>query len=108
VEKEGLDGEKGTLSVLREKAAELAGRPIEVEELADGKFIVMFMNFDQNPPPKGDTELEALKNFIEYRLPQAPVEASLKSEKTFLEEQNGSKTEPATQGSEDDSSPERT
>jgi hypothetical protein len=48
------------------KANELAGRPIEVEKTKDGKYIAIFMVFNESPPPKGDTEEEALKGFIEW------------------------------------------
>lgn len=95
--------EPANIDVLKKRAEDMAGRPIEVEQLPDGKFIVMFMNFDQNPPPKGDTEAEALKKFIEYRLPQKPVEDKLIAENTQTEEQDGSNTQPAAQGSQDDS-----
>lgn len=49
---------------LYEQASQLAGRTVEVEQTTDGKFIVLWMNLNHAPPPKGDTELEALQNFI--------------------------------------------
>lgn len=49
-------------------AEELAGRPVEVEELSDKTFIVMWMSFDRPPPPKGNTTAIALKNFIAMML----------------------------------------
>lgn len=48
------------------KAAELAGRPIEVAETTDGKFIALYLRFEKSPPPKGDTPEEALKLFIDF------------------------------------------
>lgn len=51
---------------LIDKAVALAEREIEVVETADGKYIVLWMSFTQGPPPKGDTEVEALESFIEY------------------------------------------
>lgn len=51
---------------LKAKAESLAMRPVEVEQTLDGKYIVLFMRFMHSPPPKGDTEQEALEKFIEY------------------------------------------
>ena len=51
---------------LYEKAAELAGRTVEVEKTKDGKYIVLFLVLGASPPPKGDTEQEALEKFIEW------------------------------------------
>jgi len=48
------------------KAEQLAGRPVEVEKTKDGKYIVLFMVLGQSPPPKCDTEQEALEKFIEW------------------------------------------
>ena len=51
---------------LLKEAAALAGRDVEVEVAADGKFVVLWMNFDSSPPPKADSPEEALKAFISY------------------------------------------
>lgn len=50
---------------LLKKAEALAGRPVEIENLSDGKYIVLWMRFNSSPPPKADTPEEALKGFIE-------------------------------------------
>lgn len=52
-------------SELYAEAEKLAGRPVEVEKLKNGKLIVLWMRFEESPPKPGDTEEEALKNFIE-------------------------------------------
>lgn len=52
--------------VLLARAAELAGRDIEVEKTKDGKYIVLFMSMTESPPPKGATVNEALEKFIEW------------------------------------------
>lgn len=56
------------------KAMELAGRPIEVEALQDGRFIVMWMRFEVSPPEPALTEETALQNFIDkmLQLPKEP------------------------------------
>lgn len=46
------------------KAAHLAGRPVEVEKLRDGSYIVLFMSLTGPPPPKAATPEKALENFI--------------------------------------------
>ena len=51
---------------LLEQASALLGREVEVEKLKTGKFIVLWLNFSSNPPPVGDTEEEAVKNFITW------------------------------------------
>ena len=51
---------------LYSKAVQLAGRSIEIEKTKDGKYIVVFMVLGHSPPPKGDTEKEALEKFIEW------------------------------------------
>jgi hypothetical protein len=51
---------------LYQKAKELAGRTVEVEKTTDGKYIVLFLVLGKSPPPKGDTEREALEKFIEW------------------------------------------
>lgn len=47
----------------RKEAEDLLGHELEVEETGDGKHIVLFMNFELPPPPKGDTPEEAYKVF---------------------------------------------
>jgi len=81
---------------LQARADELAGRPVEVEQTKDGKYIVLFMQFSQPPPPKGDTPEEALTGFIKkmeaYRQTEEALiaealdkaEAILESEKTLI------------------------
>jgi hypothetical protein len=59
---------EGTIEDLRYWAKDLAGRPVEVEKLPTGKHIVMWMAFERPPPPQGDTEEGALKNFISMML----------------------------------------
>ena len=51
---------------LLKAAADLAGREVEVEKLKDGKYVVLFMSLTENPPPKADTEEEALVAFIKW------------------------------------------
>jgi hypothetical protein len=62
---------------LVKEAEILAGRPVEVEKLRDGRFVVLWMCFDVPPPTPGSTREEALKNFIEKirALPVLPAEA---------------------------------
>jgi hypothetical protein len=62
------------LVALYTKAAGLAGRPVDVDILPSGKFIVMWMSFDAPPPEPGATEEEALQNFIDKML-RRPVAA---------------------------------
>lgn len=54
------------LEQLYKEAEEIAGRPVEVERTIDGKFVVLYMVFEQSPPPKADTEEGALRAFIEW------------------------------------------
>lgn len=56
------------------RAAELAGRPVEVEQLLDGGYIVLWLCFEKSPPPMGATEEEALTGFIAYMEAQTPVD----------------------------------
>lgn len=51
---------------LHKRAAELAGRDVEVEQTTDGQHIVIFMRFDKSPPPKAPTAQEALALFISW------------------------------------------
>ena len=55
------------------KASTLAGRDVEVEKTRDGKFIVLYMEFEASPPEKGKTESEALENFIKLMIFQTPI-----------------------------------
>lgn len=48
------------------KAEELLGTEPEIEKLASGKYVVMYMNFNTNPPPTGETPEEALTNFLKW------------------------------------------
>lgn len=48
------------------QAEKLTGRPVEVEKTRDGKYIVLYMNLMSTPPPKADTEDDALTRFIEW------------------------------------------
>lgn len=50
----------------QERANELAGREIEVERTKDGKYIALFMAFNESPPPKGSTPEEALDLFVKW------------------------------------------
>jgi hypothetical protein len=47
-------------------ASDLVGREVEVEKTKDGKYIVLFMSLTDSPPPKANTEEEALNAFIEW------------------------------------------
>jgi hypothetical protein len=66
------------MSALSDRAAQLAGRPVEVEETTDGKYIVLWMNLSHPPPPKGDTEGDALLGFIKMmeRIKQEDTDGS--------------------------------
>ena len=52
------------LEALYKEAAALAGRDVEVVTTTDGKKIVEWMAFEVSPPPKADSEEEALRGFI--------------------------------------------
>lgn len=54
------------LETLKDKASELLGREVEVDQTRDGRYIVLFMSLTASPPPKGDTEEEALEKFIKW------------------------------------------
>jgi hypothetical protein len=60
---------------LKEEAALLAGRPIEVLRTTDGAYIVDYMRFDRPPPPKASTEEGALRAFIDYQTAYKASEA---------------------------------
>ena len=65
---------------LLKKAESLAGRPVEVEKLSDGKFIVLWMSFASPPPPKEDTPEKALESFIDMMLRIQTEAGSMTSE----------------------------
>lgn len=45
------------------------GEVPEIEKLATGEYIVMFMNFNSEPPPRGDTPEKALERFLDWHKP---------------------------------------
>jgi hypothetical protein len=49
---------------LYEQAKVLAGREVVVAQTTDGKYVVEWLSFSHAPPPKADTEKEALEGFI--------------------------------------------
>jgi hypothetical protein len=49
-----------------EEIKSILGYEVETDKTTDGKFIVLYMNFNKAPPPKGDTEEEALSNFLTW------------------------------------------
>lgn len=51
---------------MKEKIETLIGREFEVEQTKDGKYIVLYLTFNREPPPKGDTPEEAMENFIKW------------------------------------------
>ncbi len=65
---------------LQERADALAGRPVEIVQTKDGKYIALFMQFGQPPPPKGDTREEALSGFI------TKMEAYRRTEESLIAE----------------------
>lgn len=54
-----------------------AGRPIEIEQTEDGKWIALWMHFQAPPPPKADTQAKALAAFINMMLQRQEVDANL-------------------------------
>ena len=54
------------MTTSKEQAEQFLGREIEVEKTKDGKYIVLWINFNSSPPPKGDTEDEAIENFLKW------------------------------------------
>lgn len=54
------------LEELKQKAEELAGREVTVQQLTDGKYIAEWFSFQHAPPPSADTEENAYKVFIDY------------------------------------------
>lgn len=73
---------------LRQKAEELAGRKVDVEKTKHGKYVVLWLRFQQSPPPVGDTEEEALQGFIDYRLKSWNDRDKLAPDDTQTEETN--------------------
>ena len=51
---------------LRARATELLGREFEIEETTDGMFVPVFFDYNNRPPPKRETELDALEAFVSY------------------------------------------
>ena len=51
---------------MKKELEELLGREVEVEKTKDGKFVVLWMNFNSEPPPKGDTEEDAIEKFYKW------------------------------------------
>jgi len=49
------------------EAEAIIGEKPEFEKLSNGKYVVMYMSFSSPPPPTGDTEEEALENFLVWR-----------------------------------------
>lgn len=76
---------------LTAKAAHLAGRPVEVEKLKDGSYIVLFMSLTSPPPPKAATPEKALENFIAW------MEGMPQRDLPVWEEPDDSDKEPASE-----------
>lgn len=72
-----MDGASSTRSY-KLIAEQLVGHELAVEQTTDGKYVVMFMRFNQSPPPKADSENEAYKAFVEYyaKLPKGVPDAN--------------------------------
>lgn len=49
-----------------DEAEKLAGRPVEVVQTNDGKYIVEWLSFSDSPPPKADCPADALDGFIKH------------------------------------------
>lgn len=54
-----------SLEDLYAKASTLAGRPVEVDRLSNGQYIVLWMRFDCSPPSASMSEAGALEKFIQ-------------------------------------------
>lgn len=63
-----FDTTKEDIHYLKDAASFLVRRNIDIEQTMDGKFIVLYMNHNEPPPPKGDTALEALKLFLAVQM----------------------------------------
>jgi hypothetical protein len=83
------------LKALYDRAAEVAGRPVEVEKTTDGQYVVLWLNFASAPAPKKPTEEEALAAFID-------MVVKLPKEDTLDEQQSGTGSIPKSP--EDDQS----
>jgi hypothetical protein len=90
---------------LFEEAEHLAGRPVEVQQTEDGKFIVLWMSFNNPPPPKGDCASDALEKFIQYMLNIKSTQVSLEPEDTNQEDTDEGRNRPVPKDNSDDSSP---
>jgi hypothetical protein len=49
---------------LLNKAEQLTGRSVDIEEVEGGDYAVVYMDFMRPSPPTGKTELEALEKFV--------------------------------------------
>jgi len=67
-------------------------RPVEVDRTEDGKYIVLYMQFEKSPPPKADSEKGALQGFIEMMLKRKGEEDNLPEADTIKEEHSESRT----------------
>lgn len=65
------------LQDLYDKAAALAGRPVEVDRVANGELVVVWINFGRSPPPTSPTEEGALTGFIAHMEKLAQAESGL-------------------------------
>lgn len=88
------------LHQLVEEASFVAGRPVELQQTKDKKWIVLYMCFGQKPPPKGDTEREALTLFIDYLRASRPIDPGTDSD--FEELQKTIDSEGASHGTSRD------
>lgn len=50
------------------EAFDACGRHVEVEQVKDGSYIVVYLNAQTSPPPKAASELDALRAFTAYIL----------------------------------------
>lgn len=71
-----LEEEALALDRAYDEAEALCGRPVEVDRTLDGRYIVVWLNAQRRPPPKGDTPKEALDGFIAHLKSQSAEEAS--------------------------------
>ena len=86
---------------LYQEAEQAAGRPVEVEQTTDGKYVVLWMRFQQNPPPKGTSVSAALTNFIDYRLKNQSDRDKLPEDDTQTEDTNEDRDNDANNGKTD-------
>jgi len=59
--------------MLVEAESRLGEKP-DIEKLATGEYIVMYMNFNSEPPPRGATPEDALEKFLDWHKPNKGVE----------------------------------